>query len=450
MKTSVRTRLLFPTLVPAMLLPFALLLAACGGAGPGAETSDGSADTTATGMSLTTGMEGGAGMQGMEGMQGTEGMSGMSVRIPPEQAARIGIRWAEAEVRPLVRTIRTSAVLDYPESEMVWVSPKVGGWVERLHVGFEGDVVRAGQPLLELYSPELVTAQEELLLARRLEEDLRHARISVPMDSLWEVARRRLRFWDISEAQIQRLLETGAVTKTMTLHAPATGIVMRKEVFEGQGVKPGDNLVMIAPLDPIWIEAAVYEQDLPFVREGLPVQVSVQGLPGRTFTGRVTYLYPHLRESSRTVLARIEIPNPRGELRPAMYATVGIENRTEPVLTVPASAVLHTGTRVVAFMDMGQGRLMPMEIETGRTGDERVEVLSGLEPGTRVVTSAQFLIDSEANLMEAMQAMMAEMGRVEMQGMEDMEGMEGMPMPPDTGRGTTPNRPRDTVPGGRR
>lgn len=455
--------------IPAFLLAV-LLLAACGGGG-GGQGGQGSraepADTApAMGRDSGDGMRGTAGMEGMPGNQPTreaEGMAGMTVRVTPEEASRIGLRWGAAERRPIVRTIRTSAVLDYPESEMVWVSPKVGGWVERLHVTFEGAVVGKGRPLLDLYSPDLVTAQEELLLARRLEEDLRAARVSAPGDSLLEVARRRLRFWDIPDQQIERLLATGEVTKTMTLHAPATGIVMKKEVFEGQGVKPGDNLFMIAPLDPVWVEAAVYEQDLPFVREGLPARVTVQGLPGRTFTGRVTYLYPDLRESSRTVRARIEIPNPRGELRPGMYATVGIESRTEPVLTIPSSAVLHTGTRDVAFMDVGGGRLMPMVIETGRVGEEHVEVLSGLEPGMRVATSAHFLIDSEANLMEAMQAMMAQMGRVEMEDME-MEGMEGMDVPPepvrdtgavgarDTGAAgdTTPIGARDTTPGGRR
>lgn len=391
-----------------MLLSASLLLAGCGGGG---EPADEAARST-----RAESRDAAPASQEMGEMVEHEGMSGTTVRVTPEQASRIGLRWAAAEVRPVVRTVRTAAVVEYPESEMVWISPKVGGWVERLHVTFEGAVVRRGQPLLDLYSPDLVSAQEELLLARRLEEDLRAYRVSPPGDSLLEVARRRLGLWDISAEQVNRILDTGEVTKTMTLHAPATGVVMKKEVFEGQGVKAGENLLMIASIDPVWVEAAVYEQDLPFVREGLPVRITVQGLPGHTFTGRVTYLYPDLRESSRTVRARVEIPNPRGELRPGMYATVGIESRSEPVLTVPASAVLHTGTRDVVFMDMGGGRLMPMVVELGREGDERVEVLAGLEPGTRVATSAQFLIDSEANLMEAMQAMMAEMGRMEMDG----------------------------------
>jgi len=206
--------------------------------------------------------------------------------------------------------------------------------------------------------------------------------------------------------------------------------VMRKQVFEGQGVRAGENLLMIAATDPVWVEAAVYEQDLPFVRTGLPVEVAVEGLPGEPLRGRVAFVYPALREQTRTVVARVEVANPGGRLRPGMYATVRVENRTGPVLSVPASAILYTGTRGIAFMDMGENRLMPMVVRTGRTGDERVEILSGLSEGDRVATSAQFLLDSESNLMEAMQAMMAQLGSAGMEGaeMEGMEGMEGMDM----------------------
>lgn len=378
---------------------------------------------------------------GMEGME-MEGAAGSTVQLAPGQADRIGLRWGVAAREPIVRTVRVSATVRYPESRMEWVSPKVSGWVERLHVTFRGAPVRAGQPLMDLYSPELVTAQEELLLARRLDRTLPPGGFTGARDAggrrdggadrgeavpegLEQVARRRLAYWDIPDAQVERLLETGEVRKTMTLQSPATGVVMEKRAFEGQGVKAGENLFMIAPTDPVWIEAEVHEQDLPFVREGLSAGVTVGALPGRTLRGRVSYLYPELRENTRTVVARIEVPNPRGELKPGMYAMARIESRTGPVLSVPASAILHTGARSVVFMAMGENRLMPMAVETGRAGDERVEVLRGLERGTRVATSAQFLLDSEANLMEAMQAMMAEMGRAGEDGME-MEGMEGM------------------------
>ena len=437
------TRMRPTTALAGGLLASALLaLAACGGdRAPDPRDPGDSGDPGATGAvrgtaagPSTAASEGRTGppaaMEGMQEMR-SDGRAGPTVRLRPGQAERIGLRWGVAAREPIVRTLRTSAVVEYPESEMLWVSPKVSGWVEKLHVTFEGAPVRAGQPLVDLYSPELVTAQEELLLAGRLDRTLAAATDSSERrpGTLERVARRRLEYWDISDAQIRQLQETGEVRKTLTLHAPATGVVTRKRAFEGQGVKAGENLFMIAPTDPVWIEVAVHEQDLPFVREGLPAEVSVEGLPGETVRGGVAYVYPELRESTRTVVARIEVPNPRGRLRPGMYATVRIENRTAPVLSVPASALLHTGTRAVAFMDMGRNRLMPMVVETGRAGDDRVEVLSGLEAGDRVATSAQFLLDSEANLMEAMRAMMAEMGRVDMEGtggmeMDDME-MEG-------------------------
>lgn len=396
----------------------ALALGACGGpADREPMTSDVGGRSDTADVSDTTDMP------GMEMGDGTEPI----IQLQPGQSERIGLRWAEVTREPLRRTTRTSAIVRYPESEMVWVSPRVSGWVERLHVTFEGAAVRRGQPLLEVYSPDLVTAQEELLLARRLESELSAGRLARGGDSLAAIARRRLAYWNISEAQIERLLETGEVRKTLTLHAPATGIVTRKQVIEGQGVQAGENLMMISPIDPVWVEASIYEQDLPFVREGMPVEVDVAGLPGESAHGRISFLHPDLRENSRTLTARIELPNPEGRLRPGMYATVRMEARSEErLLSVPASAILHTGTREVAFMNMGENRLMPMIVRTGRTGDERVEVLEGLSEGDKVATSAQFLLDSELNLMEAMQAMMAEMGRSAAEDMEGMEGMEGM------------------------
>jgi membrane fusion protein, copper/silver efflux system len=304
---------------------------------------------------------------------------------------------------------------------MIWVSPKVSGWVERLYASFEGAPVRKGAPLLDIYSPDLVTAQEELLLAHRLEDNLSSGGITGRGDRLTAIARQRLAYWDISEAQVTRLLESGEVQKTLTLHSPATGVVMKKQVFEGQGIRAGENLFMISPTDPVWVEAAIYEQDLPFMRVGLPVQVSVSGLPGELIPGRVAFLYPGLREDSRTLVARIEIPNQSGRLRPGMYATVEVEIETGAVLSVATSAILHTGVRDIVFMDMGDNRLMPMTVRTGRSGDERVEILSGLSEGNRVAASAQFLLDSESNLMEAMQAMMVQLGQAGMDGAGEMD-----------------------------
>jgi Cu(I)/Ag(I) efflux system membrane fusion protein len=219
------------------------------------------------------------------------------------------------------------------------------------------------------------------------------------------------------------------VHKTLTLYAPASGIVLEKNVFEGQAVQPGEALFRIADLSEVWVEAEVFEADLALVHEGMAAMVTFAGLPGLTYAGRVEYVYPTLEESSRTMRARIALPNPGGRIKPGMYATVTLERSLGEVLSIPRPAVLRTGERAVAFVDMGQGRLMPHELTLGLEGDDHVEVLAGVESGMRVVTSAQYLIDSESNLAEVMRSMMAQMsaadvGRHEMPGMEDMEGVE--------------------------
>jgi Cu(I)/Ag(I) efflux system membrane fusion protein len=375
--------------------------------------------------------------QAMDGMD-MEGMSmgGMStdgsIRLAPGEVATFGITFGSAEVRPLTKRIRTVGLVEFDETRMAYVSPKFGGWVERLYVDFTGESVRKGQPLLEVYSPELVTAQEELLLAARMAEsvgDSEVENVAAGARDLLESARRRLLYWDISDAQIRRLLETGEVRKTLTLYAPVSGIVMEKAVFEGQAFQAGKNLYMIADLSEVWVNAEVFEADAALVREGMPAAVTIAALPGRTFSGRIEYVYPTLEDRTRSMRARIALPNPGGAIKPGMYATVQVASEQGQTLTVPASAVLYSGERAVAFVDMGVGELMPHELTLGTRGEEYVEVLEGLEPGQRVVTSAQFLLDSESNLAEVMKAMMAQMNMSDMEGM-DMDGMdmEGMQM----------------------
>ncbi len=350
------------------------------------------------------------------------------IRLTADQIRTFGVTFGTAEMRPLEKTIRAVGLVDFDETRMAYVSPKFSGYVERLYVDFTGQPVSKGRPLLEIYSPELVSAQEELLLARRLEEKVGQSRIEgvAPGSAdLLASAMRRLRYWDISEAQIERLLETGEVRKTLTLHAPVSGIVMEKDVFEGQAVSAGDNLYMIADLSEIWVEAELFEADVALVEEGMPAEIEVAAFPGRTFEGRVEYVYPTLQERTRSMKARIALPNPGGRLKPGMYATVRLERSLGEVLAVPRSAVLMTGRKPVAFVDMGGGRLMPHELMLGMAADDYVEVRDGLQPGQRVVTSAQFLLDSESNLAEVMRAMMAQMNLSDMDEM-DMESMEGM------------------------
>jgi len=368
---------------------------------------------------------------------GGEATAGMamdgSIRLTAADVSTFGITFAAAEVRSLTRDIRTVAAVDFDETRMAYVAPKFGGWVERLHVDFTGQRVREGDPLLDVYSPELVTAQEELLLAARMADSVAGSEVqnvAAGAEDLLGSARRRLAYWDVTDDQIERLIETGEVRKALTIHAPVSGIVMEKDVFQGQAFQPGTKLYMIADLSEVWVNAEIFESDVGIVREGMPAGISVAALPGETLSGTVEYVYPTLEDRTRSMRARIAISNPGARLKPGMYATVTLSADLGETLSVPASAVLHSGERAVAFVDMGSGRLMPHELRLGLRGDERVQVLDGLEPGQRVVTSAHFLLDSESNLAEVMKAMMAQMNMTDMQGMDmggmEMDGMEGM------------------------
>lgn len=380
-------------------------------------------------------------MAGMDGTDGMDRMGGMtmdgSIRLTADEVATFGITLGTAEVRPLTRTIRTVGLVEFDETRMVYVSPKFGGWVERLHADFTGQAVREGQPLLEVYSPELVTAQEELLLAARMAEAVGESRVegvARGARDLYASARRRLAYWDISAEQIERLLETGEVLKTLTLYAPASGVVTQKDVFEGQAFQPGRNLYLIADLSEVWVSAEVFEADAALVREGMPAEISIASLPGTALSGRVEYVYPTLEDRTRSMRARIALQNPGRAIKPGMYATVRFTADLGETRTLPTSAVLQSGERAVAFVDMGGGELMPHELVLGARGEGYVQVIAGVEPGQSVVTSAQFLLDSESNLAEVMKAMMAQMNMSDMEGMDmggmDMgsDGMEGMDM----------------------
>lgn len=422
----------------------ALAAALVAGVVLGRAWADGSA-ATAMPMGEMDGMEGMQDMQDMQDM-GMDGMSmDGSVRLTAGELATFGITFGTAEVRPLTRTIRTVGLVDFDETRMAYVSPKFGGWVEQLHVDFTGQAVRGGQPLAEVYSPDLVSAQEELLLADGMAGDVGGSRVEDVADgarNLVASARRRLAYWDISDEQIDRLLETGEVRKTLTLHAPVSGIVMEKDVFEGQSFEPGRNLYMIADLTEVWVNAEIFEADAGLVREGMTADITVDALPGRSWSGRVEYVYPTLQDRTRSMRARIALGNPDGRLKPGMYATVRLSADMDETLTVPLTAVLYSGERAVVFVDMGGGELMPHEVVVGIRGEERVEIVSGVEAGQRVVTSAQFLLDSESNLAEVMRAMMAQMNMSDMEGMDmgdmDMNDMDmgdmDMDEAPDTVR----------------
>lgn len=321
------------------------------------------------------------------------------VRLSPDDARRIGVTYATAKRRTLDLSVQALGIVTYDETRLATVSPKIEGWVEDLHLDFTGAPVRMGQPLMAVYSPALVSAQEELVLAARLVRDAGEGRASDNAGGLLASARRRLAYWDISADEVRRIEETGQVTKTLMLRAPASGVVVEKNVVEGDRVSPGMVLYRIADLSRVWIEADVFERDLGLVRVGQHAAVHFETYPGEAFHARVTYLYPTVSMDSRTGRVRLELPNPDGRLKPGMYARVDLEIPSEEsVLVVPRSAVLATGERSLVFVQAADGALVPREVTPGRAAGREVEILDGLEAGERVVSSAAFLVDAESSL----------------------------------------------------
>jgi multidrug efflux pump subunit AcrA (membrane-fusion protein) len=360
-------------------------------------------------------------MAGMEGMQGMEMSGDGSVRITRDQIHDFGITFDLVEERTLTTEVRTVGIVDFDETRVAVVSPKFGGFVERLYVDFTGKPVRRGQPLVEIYAPELVAAQEELLLAAGLEKSMGESTVpGVPAGAsdLVRATRQRLRLWDISDAQIDEILRTGTARRTLTLHAPVSGIVLEKNVFAGQAVASGEKIYTIADLSEVWVEAEVREADAGTVREGSAARVELGAFPGRPIATRIEYVSPTFQTETRTLEARIAIPNPDGRIKPGMFATVYVTTPASRALTVHLSALVRTGERQIVFVDMGGGEIMPHDVEIGRVAGDFAEVLAGLEPGQRVVTSAQFLLDSESNLAEVMKAMMGQMNTSDMRQKE--------------------------------
>jgi multidrug efflux pump subunit AcrA (membrane-fusion protein) len=337
------------------------------------------------------------------------------VVLSAADARRIGVTFAPVTLGALSRDVRIVGQISFDESRVRAIAPKIDGWVERLYVNTTGQPVAQGQPLLTIYSPMLVSAQEELLLALRLQGEVTGAESGTTQGAaeLVASARRRLAYWDIPASEIAGIERAGVVRKSLTLRAPAGGYVLEKNVLAGQKIMAGDALYRVADLGTVWIEGEVFEQDLASVREGQTVRVELQALPGELRTGRIAYVYPTLDPSTRTVRVRVVLPNADHRLKPGMYATLLITARArDAVLTVPRSAVLSTGERSIVFVRDSSGALAPREVALGAANDERIEIVRGLHAGETVVASATFLVDAESNLGTALG------------GMGDMPGME--------------------------
>ena len=327
-----------------------------------------------------------------------------TVQITPERQQLIGVKFGTVEMKPLEKIIRTVGRVDYDEKRIVTVAPKIGGWIEDLFVDFTGRFVRQGEPLLTIYSPELVSTQEEYLLALRAKKDFVKSpfpEVAASGNSLAESARRRLKLWDISDDQIKVLEESGQAKKTLTLYSPFTGFVLEKMAYKGMNVMPGMALFKLADLSVVWLYADIYEYELPFIRLGQQAIIQLSYLSGEIFTGKAVYIYPSLDAKTRTAKVRFEFQNPHGKLKPEMYGNVEIKVHLGRRLVVPEGAIIDTGLRQMAIIDKGSGYFEQREVKIGAKVDNYYEVIKGLKAGERVVTSANFLIDSESKFKEA-------------------------------------------------
>jgi Cu(I)/Ag(I) efflux system membrane fusion protein len=331
------------------------------------------------------------------------------VLVSAEERARLGILITIAESRALEREVRLVGRVIPAETAARTVTTKVDGFVERLYVDFTGRAVWRGEPLFDLYSPMLVAAQQELLLALNLRRSLGADAVGEAVrnaDSLIAASRRRLEYWDIDAEQIAELERTAAVRRTLTLRAPVTGVVLQKNVVQGQAIMAGAPLLQIADLSTVWLEADVFENDLAAVRTGQRAEVTFDAYPGDVVRGRVTYVYPTVDPVARTGRVRIELANAGDRVRPGLFGTARIRAPlgTRGVV-IPRQAALVTGDRQLVFVELAGGRLVPRLVTLGIETDSLVEVRSGLRAGERVVAAAAFLLDAESNLGAAMAAM---------------------------------------------
>ncbi len=346
-------------------------------------------------------------MQGMVGMQTS---SDGSVALTPDQIRQFGVTFGTAEQRTLTNDVRTAGIVAADETRLTSVTPRFSGYIERLHVNSLGQPVHKGQPLATVYSPDVLAAEQELLLARGLDQNLATSSVPGVASSPTEfvnVARRRLQLLDVSNAQIEQVLRTGKPSPTVTLYSPASGVVTEIKVIRGQAIQSGVDLYTITDLSQVWVDAEIREGDAALVHIGASATLALTAYPDKQYAARVSYIYPTVTAQSRTLRARIVVGNKDGMLKPGMYATVNLTAPTRSALTVPSAAVVHTGEHSLVFFDIGGGKLVPHELRVGRTSGDYTEVLAGIAAGQRVVTSAQFLIDSESNLGEVMRSMIS-------------------------------------------
>ena len=337
-----------------------------------------------------------------EGGEDAPATTGKQIRISVEKVQKLGVKTEAAALRKLTQTVRAVGRIEPNERRVYTIAPKFEGWVEKLHVNAVGDVVKPSQPLFEAYSPELVSAQREYLIATKGVTAMHEAEPEAQsgMQTLADSSLSRLKSWDINDSELQQLRKTGEVKRTLVYRSPAFGVVLEKPAVQGMRFMPGEMMYKIADLSTVWIMADVFEQDIALVKVGQAAVLRLDAFPGREFKTRVAYIYPTLNEQTRTIPVRLELVNKDALLRPGMYAQVELQTTGNKIstVTVPDSAVIYNGQRTIVLVELGEGRYQARDVKLGRNSDDDIEVLAGIAEGEKVVVSANFLIDAESNL----------------------------------------------------
>jgi Cu(I)/Ag(I) efflux system membrane fusion protein len=339
-----------------------------------------------------------------EGEQDDEPASANQIKISAEKVQKLGVKTEAASLRTLDRIVRAAGRIEPDERRLYTIAPKFEGYVERLHVNVTGQPVGKGQPLFDVYSPELVSAQREYAIAAQGVDSLKSAggEAQNSMKQLADSSLIRLKNWDISEEQIKALTKSGETKRTLTFRSPVAGIVTEKKAVQGMRFMPGEALYQIADLSAVWVVADVFEQDIGLVKSGAKAKVKINAYPDKEFEGAVTYVYPTLTAETRTVQVRLELANPGALLKPGMFAQVELPVAARgSVVTVPVSAVIDSGTRQIVLVQAKEGRYEPRDVKLGARSDNYVEVQDGVKDGELVVVAANFLIDAESNLKAA-------------------------------------------------
>ena len=331
-----------------------------------------------------------------------------TVMISSTKQQLIGVRTAVVKREPLARTIRAVAQVQMDETKIARIHVKIAGWIEQVNVDFIGQLVKKGQPLFSLYSPDLVATQQEYLIARRAEKDLGSSpflEVSKGAETLLAATRQRLQLWDVTEEQLKQLDESGQASRTMTMYSTLDGFVIKREAFDRAYVTPDTELYEIADFSNVWVNAEVYEYEVPYVKVGQTAKMTLSYFPGKSYSGKVVYINPTVDPTTRTVKVRVEFQNPEFTLKPDMFAEVQLNISYGTQMVVPQEAVLDSGAEQIVFVKLGDGYFEPRKVQLGPRMDDRLVVISGLKAGETIVTSGNFLIDSESRLKNAMSGM---------------------------------------------